>query len=542
MLLKYLKTLLPLTLGVEGENDVDVQINDAEGVLETFPTDEQTMALFVLKQMSPETADSPSSSSPSQSSSFSVHTELQKYEKNHVSWLAMIKRHPVLDVNQPLGQQLQLVNLPCGVIYETLHSYVRNAFTPFFNVTLNSTNNDKLDKSEKLVAKKKLAELELSLLHLQQNVEIPQVSLIIHPTIQKAISQAKASGKRATVDLLDEKTLSDPLFLNQIQSDVNSWVKEIQKVTRLSREVASGTASQEVNFWIGLEKELERIEQTLKSDQVSLVMDVLKHAKRFHATTSFMADTGLKESMETAQKYNVLMKDFPVAELLSASDSDKIQEALVMIFSHVTKKLRLSPYPVKRALDLMEAISSDLNQQLIRLLSARKLMHLDYEEFNGIMLKLASVFETWERQMKEFANCAREIVRKRAEKFIPIKVNQTHAKLQERLEFIWGFRRQHFQLRDTIAKISDDISINDVDEAYECVRGVNVLDCGEDGTEIWAAGESSYNYRVSRVENQIIMRLRDRLAASKNAAEMFSVFSRYNSLFIRPKVSYNKLI
>ena len=41
------------------------------------------------------------------------------------------------------------------------------------------------------VTKKKFAELELSLLHLQQNVEIPETHLIIHPTIQKAVEHVR---------------------------------------------------------------------------------------------------------------------------------------------------------------------------------------------------------------------------------------------------------------------------------------------------------------------------------------------------------------
>lgn len=44
------------------------------------------------------------------------------------------------------------------------------------------------------------------------------------------------------------------------------------------------------------------------------------------------------------------------------------------------------------------------------------------------------------------------------------------------------------------------------------------------------------NERVSRVENQIIARLRDRLGTARNASEMFRVFSRFNALFVRPKI------
>jgi dynein heavy chain 1 len=45
-----------------------------------------------------------------------------------------------------------------------------------------------------------------------------------------------------------------------------------------------------------MERALEGIEAQLRSEPVVLALDVLKHAKRFHATVSFIADTGLKEA------------------------------------------------------------------------------------------------------------------------------------------------------------------------------------------------------------------------------------------------------
>jgi hypothetical protein len=57
-----------------------------------------------------------------------------------------------------------------------------------------------------------------------------------------------------------------------------------------------------------------------------------------------------------------------------------------------------------------------------------------------------------------------------------------------------------------------------------------------EGTEIWVTAENAYNERVARVENQIIARLRDRLGTARNANEMFRVFSKFNALFVRPKV------
>ena len=45
-----------------------------------------------------------------------------------------------------------------------------------------------------------------------------------------------------------------------------------------------------------------------------------------------------------------------------------------------------------------------------------------------------------------------------------------------------------------------------------------------------------YNERVSHVESQIIVRLRDRLGMVRNANKMFRVFSKFNALFVQPKV------
>ncbi|KAJ3049329.1 hypothetical protein HK097_009672, partial [Rhizophlyctis rosea] len=84
--------------------------------------------------------------------------------------------------------------------------------------------------------------------------------------------------------------------------------------------------------------------------------------------------------------------------------------------------------------------------------------------------------------------------------------------------------------------VSDVNAVEDVILAYESVKNIDVLDVSPEGTEIWVAAETAYNDRVSRVENRIIARLRDRLGTAKTAAEMFRVCSKFNALFVRPKI------
>ncbi|WWC91126.1 uncharacterized protein L201_006067 [Kwoniella dendrophila CBS 6074] len=590
----YLESLLLPVMSATKQEIVDSLFEDPSFDEKTvrFATDPGCQVVYITKERY---LDLDEDDNPIPRNSYRLHLPpTPPHAPNCISTLALIKISPTLDSLNPLGLQLHFLQLssssviptpslvndetPSGVStaittptnqstpYDGLHSLVHWGVAPWFDsyvsskMNLAETNNNNNNNSNKKnqnggeasmgipVTKKKFAELELSLLHLKQNVEIPEARLGVHPAIRKAVAQCHANGTRVSVDAVEPSSLlSDPAFLNKLQADVNSWIKEIQSVTKLSRDVSSGTASQEINFWLSMEHALENIEAQLRGEEVGLAMDVLKHAKRFHATVSFLADTGLKEATDLVHKHNILMKDFPLDELLAATDLEKIQEAIYLIFGHINKKLKLSPYPIRRTLPLVEAISSDFNDQLLKVLGSQRLMYMDYAKFEEVMAMAADVFATWDENMKDFTNVAREVSRKRAEKFISIKINPVHAKLQERITYLRGFRRSHEQLRvmtsstRTFSGLGNDAPFDiDMDEevrlSYESVKNVDVLDVSSEGSEIWYTAETAYNDRVARIENQIISRLRDKLATARNAQEMFRVFSKFNTLFVRPKI------
>ncbi|BGP13270.1 hypothetical protein JCM10213_004960 [Rhodosporidiobolus nylandii] len=590
---RYLHQLLPLLIDARSK-DLDALFDqpDFADRATRWAADPNAGALYVVKQRDERELGDKTEEAPADTFSYSLTSSLS-YSPRQSATLALIKHVPVLDSAVPVPQQLHFLNLfgpaasaaPGTVaagssagtgVYEGLHRLVHYGVAPAFEAFVESKTRkdggravEDKDADTKMgipMTKKKFAELELSLLHLQQNVEIPDIVLSIHPAVSSAISQAEASGIRPSVDLIDPSLLSDSGFLNKLQGEVNSWVREIQTVTKLSRDVASGTASQEVNFWLSMEKALESIEKQLKSEPVQLTLDILKHAKRFHATVSFIADTGLNDAFKTVHDYNVLMKDFPLNELLAATDLAKVQESILFIFGHLNKKLKLSPYPVRRALPLVEAISRDLNSQLLKVLSSQRLTYMEYPLFERAMSASSAVFHAWDDSFKEFTNVAREVTRKRSEKFIPIKISPAHAKLQERVLYLRQFRKQHHQLQVMVGPLGNETvgaitagdkasgevdgetakewtsMLGDIDmdaevrQAYESIKNVDVLDVSTEGTEIWITAETAYNERVARVENHIISRLRDRLGGARNANEMFRVFSKFNALFVRPKI------
>ncbi len=63
-------------------------------------------------------------------------------------------------------------------------------------------------------------------------------------------------------------------------------------MTKLDRDPGSGTALQEITFWLNLERALLKLFEKRESPEVVLTLDVLKHGKRFLATVSFDTDTG----------------------------------------------------------------------------------------------------------------------------------------------------------------------------------------------------------------------------------------------------------
>lgn len=172
--------------------------------------------------------------------------------------------------------------------------------------TTNTTNNGPANSDQfASLMEKRIAEVEMGFLHLQQNIEIPEINIIIHPVILQMIKKANDENKKPKVDDFSDR-VEDTNFLNQLQAGVSRWIREIKKVTKLDRDPSTGTALQEISFWLNLERALNRILERRESIEVMLTLDILRYGKRFIATVSFDSDTDLKEAIETAKDYNLL--------------------------------------------------------------------------------------------------------------------------------------------------------------------------------------------------------------------------------------------
>ena len=582
-IIKYLSSVLEVTLGATEDELQDVGSLLHESHIEQtiarcmrFSLETQ-VALYALKvAVVPQQNGQANGNAPHISESYVLSSELL-YSSGTIGCVAFLKRPTPISSSIPISRQVSVVNLPLGGIsgsgdsgpsvspYESLHSLVRGALTPFFEAAArgSETATEKLRADGEArtgvsSARRRLADLEVSLQNLQQNIEVEGPRLQIHEAVKNQLEEANGDWQLAASHIA-ENLVMDGQFLNRLQNMANDWIKQIRDFTRSSDDRPVLTATQEKNFWLAMESAIESIEAQLASGGIQLTMKILEKAKRHGITASFQSDTGLKETKDKVQRYNQLFNGFPVEEMLSTTSIEKLRDALDDVFSHLNKKLRICPYPVRRALPLVEAISTDLDNRLHDLLHGRTLMHLSFEDFQRMIGEVKEIWAFWEEDVKEFTNVAREVTRRRNDKFIAIKITKRHGKTEDRISYIENFRTNHEQLQKTIANVlgpdeetvnvGDDAAapvvveemgdvdaIDEISQAYLVVKDVDVLDISPEGERLWTQAEQAYNERTARVENSIIARLRDRLAVAKTANEMFRVFSKFNALFVRPKI------
>ena len=159
--------------------------------------------------------------------------------------IVCIKRGAVLEADKQIVSQIQLVNFSEGSPYETLHSFVSGAMAPYFKSYIKESGRADTRDGDKMApsVEKKISELEMGLLHLQQNIDIPEISLPIHLNVSQVVKKCLEDNVKPKVADFGDK-VEDSSFLNSLQNGVNRWIREIRKVTRLDRDPSSGTALQ----------------------------------------------------------------------------------------------------------------------------------------------------------------------------------------------------------------------------------------------------------------------------------------------------------
>eukprot|EP00439_Symbiodinium_sp_Y106_P012588 s7106_g1.t2 len=530
-----------------------------------FIYDDQDTTFFIARELV-DREDKKEDGKSSEEKEYTIITENEVVFRRQACAVALLKRSPAtfraayegtleegaVPSNGNFASHLQLLTMGAESEwspFELVHLYLQNGFAPLFNAvakqseSANKTGAGDDDREEIKVGvpnvMRKIMDLSMALMQCQQNVDIENISLPIDPEIAEAFEKAKSEGRQLSTDDFKER-MNDSTFQNQLQSGVNKWSKEIQRVAKMQRDSSTGSTMQEINFWLGMEKVLNDAQQQLQTPEIQLTLNLLRGARRFLATMSFEADTGLKPAIEKVSNYLSLLRDFPINELLVASSIEQLTQAVRTIFNHLKRIRNANQYPLWRAYNLVEAVSRDLSDRLLKILSTQRLMQQDAEMFSQNMSNCQELFRVWKDEVGQFRQLVREQLKKRGNERPTVKINCEHEQLQARIEELQKFRRHHMKLQEIIERVLVDGKETgakaEVAAAYQLVEQVDVLDVSRRGQQEWESTQRRYDERIDHAESEITARLRDKLGAAKTATEMFRVFSRFNALFVRPRI------
>lgn len=418
--------------------------------------------------------------------------------------------------------------------FERLQGIVKFGLAPYFDAFCLGSNNQHDLEDNLSATRRKITELELALRTLQQGSEIPGVFLTIHPAVERSLNKDENT-------MSDEELVTDHKLVNELQTSVVRWTHAVQKVTMLERNILSGTAEQEIKFWPSMEYALKGIELQLQSDGVRKTMELLKLAKRYQAVIAFETDTGLKSAIDRVAKYNLLIRDFPLTDILGAQSLSELSSGIGALFSHVTKRFRNTTYPIERCTSLIGLVSGDVQTSMVKILKSEQLMHLKHSEFELLMDQVRQMLRTWDEGAREYTRVARELKIKRGDTHGTVTIKSQHAKLAERLQYVLQLREGHEKFRESLVVVFQGepdgaASIDELDNAYECLRPVDILDTTEEGTKSLALAERVYSSRIGALEKAVITLMQQQLYESENSRDMFRIFSKFNVLFLRSNI------
>jgi len=159
--------------------------------------------------------------------------------------------------------------------------------------------------------RKNLAQLKVHLVQCKQNLDIPEIELYFDPDLKLKAEEAQKQGREMTDSDFDDK-INDSEFITRLQRCVDQWYRDIRKVTTLDHEPQNGSALQEINFWLSLERSLAHIKQQKSKPEVEVTLKILHRARKIKDVIKFQHDTDFDNKLSKAISYNNLMRDFPI--------------------------------------------------------------------------------------------------------------------------------------------------------------------------------------------------------------------------------------
>lgn len=571
----YLTSVSTALLDIESQDYFHKFIHTEENlnVIRMFVADKQNRSLIVSKveeftkpleeqnvdesktAEKDDTEDSIQTDVSKNKSMVSIFLDLKiNYRGSDTQSIAFIKRQNISTVNlkesrRGIGKQLQVLNLGYEgdelELFRLAGIYVDNGLIPLFasyksKKTTDESNLSHIDEIEQLLAK-----LRLEFTHCTQDQISYTVKLTVPPKILEKKEKAQAEGSELKEEDFDAE-YNDPAFFDSLKTCLKDWGKNIQKLTYMQTDFPLDSILTEITFWKNRENSLLDIQKQLDSPEVKVVLDLLnKDSTMSSHVFSFLQNINLNNEIKRAQEYNLILKDFPINSLISANDLKSTEKAINDIFSHFKIFKSNLSFPLKRILDLVEALSHDSSKRILKILEEVDLMTCESKKFEILKQECFKIFNDFDKNLKTFFDMLKNKYPKKQDKKLFIGRKQAYEHIQVRLDEIANQRRENEKLLEIVSSVfsvqeegenRNREAIKDIKDAYTVFLSINVLNMTMEGEKRWNRAKKEYNVKIDRVEEEITSQMRDKLASAKTTNDMFRTFSKFNALFSRPRI------
>lgn len=261
-------------------------------------------------------------------------------------------------------------------------------------------------------------------------------------------------GANSADDLPDGFVDSLPI-VNQLQANVVSWSKEIDRVIQLSQDGPGALLSieEETVFWSSLDAALASAQKNLSTKVVKLSLEILARKRR---ATGFLIDA--TNSLDTARRKAAgvltLIQGLTIVAIRTVEDLPSLKNAAVKLLDHVAAKLRISSFSVERVLSLVDVMGCEVFESIGRIMAAQVgILTLPFPEFMGICEACCDLFEAWPLGFDHCRKAAREAARKRGET-MPARSKSPLSRLYKHLCDVYEVRSDHQAIREVLLQLS----------------------------------------------------------------------------------------
>lgn len=437
-----------------------------------------------------------------------------------------------------LASQIQLLTIPnpiseekspdINASYDLISRLVAMAISPYFEYVSFMDPAAGSSSTSLALARKKFSELTLTLQQLHQRIRVPELMISVSSAVT-AVLDSPGVAEDATI-------LGDTALLNDLTKTVNGWIRQVQSVTSIQRNSSeSSTIQDEVLFWKSMESALESVQEQVSQPQVKRAIEILNAAKRFQVTLAFQNNLGITEKLDETKAYNVLLKDLPINELIyskdNAKDLNSIECDITSLFNHLKRWKSQNTFPLERMIELIELLIKEIVSSLTHILADMNLMIIPFSSFLELYLGAISlVLNTIESNVKFMVNIIRELMRKRQEKFMIVKIDQhLLTELRSRIEHLLSLRKNHQELLHALSYLDENGNLVEEITTYysKHVAINNLFDFSKPGTSVLQANEQLYYEASSKILKSISLLVNAKLLYCESFADYVACFMKF---------------